>query len=143
MPRHHHQLTVTTTAPLQCCDLTEAVQQWVRRTGVRDGLLTILSAHTTARIAINERDDRLQADMVRFLERLAPPDAPYAHNTATVDGRPNAHAHLLALLGSASESLPVVDGALLLGDWQAIFFLELDGPRAARTVHLHLLADAS
>lgn len=140
MSPHHHQLTVETTAPIQLLDVTDAVRDWLATTGVREGLLTLLSAHTTARVVINERDERLQADMVRFLEGLAPAEAPYAHNTATVDGRPNAHAHLLALLGSAGESIPVAQGALLLGAWQSIFLLELDGPRRARTVHLHLLA---
>lgn len=139
MSPRHHQLTVETTAPLQLLDLTDAVRHWLATTGVREGLLTLLSAHTTARVVINERDERLQDDMVRFLAGLAPPEAPYAHNTATVDGRPNAHAHLLALLGSAGESIPVTGGALLLGAWQSIFLLELDGPRHARTVHLHLL----
>ena len=124
---------------MQFIDLSDALRAWVRASGVRDGLLTVTSPHTTARITRNEREAELQGDMVRFLERLAPADAPYRHNLDTVDGRANAHSHLLGLLMPASESIPVVDGELSMGAWQSIFFVELDGPRAVREVQLQLM----
>lgn len=139
MPTHRHHLTLETAAPLELLDLTEAIHQWVRTTGVRDGLLSVTSAHTTARLTINEREPRLQQDMVRFLTALAPPQAGYAHDSDTVDGRANAHAHLLGLLLNTTECIPVVDGALQLGTWQSLFLIELDGPRRARTVLLQLM----
>jgi secondary thiamine-phosphate synthase enzyme len=142
MRLHRHQLTLRTTQPLAFVDLTAEVRAWVRASGVRDGLLTVTSRHTTARLTVNEREPRLQADMVRFLERLAPAGEPYGHNAAPVDDRPNAHAHLLGLFLNATETMPVADGDLLLGAWQSLFFVELDGPREARMVHLQLL-DAS
>ncbi len=135
-----HRLTIATTAPIAFHDLTDEVRAWVRASGVRSGLVTVTSPHTTARITRNERDPALQEDMVRFLGRLAPADAPYAHNEDTVDGRANAHSHLLGLLMPAAESIPVVDGDLAMGGWQALFFVELDGPRPAREVWLQLLA---
>ncbi|HEX4935003.1 MAG TPA: secondary thiamine-phosphate synthase enzyme YjbQ, partial [Gemmatimonadaceae bacterium] len=112
---------------------------WVRASGVRHGLLTVMSPHTTARITINEREGELQRDMVRFLEWIAPADGDYGHNRAPVDDRLNAHAHLVGLFLNASESIPVADGDLLLGGWQSLFFVELDGPREARDVVLHLM----
>jgi secondary thiamine-phosphate synthase enzyme len=139
MPVHRHTITLATTAPLQFIDLSEHLRAWVQASGVRDGLLTVTSPHTTARITRNEREAELQGDMVRFLERLAPSDAPYRHNLDTVDGRANAHSHLLGLLMPASESIPVVEGALAMGAWQSLFLVELDGPRAVREVQLHLL----
>ena len=57
-----------------------------------------------------------------------------------MDGRDNAHSHLLGLFINASESVPVTDGALALGDWQSIFFIELDGPRERRTLEMQLLS---
>lgn len=135
-----HQLALATTAPIDFIDLTEAVRAWVRESGVREGLLTITSPHTTARITRNERERELQRDMVRFLERLAPADGDYGHNQAPVDDRLNAHAHLLGLLMPASETIPVADGDLVLGSWQALFLVELDGPRPRREVHLQLMA---
>jgi len=139
MPPFLHRLHLNTTRPIEFIDLTESVREWVRTTGVRSGLLTVLSPHTTARITLNEREPALQRDMVHFLEQLAPSDRAYGHNQAPVDDRLNAHAHLLGLFLNASESIPVVEGELVLGGWQSLFLLELDGPRTGREVVLHLL----
>lgn len=135
----HHTLTLASTAPIEFIDLTARVRAWVRAQGAQEGLLTVVSPHTTGRIAINELDSPLQRDMVSYLERLAPKDSDYGHNRATVDGRDNAHAHIVALLMPASESIQVRDGELAFGTWQALFFVELDGPRPKREVHLQLL----
>lgn len=134
-----HRLTVATTRPIEIIDLTNEVRTWVRDSHVQHGLLTVMSPHTTARITINEREAELQQDMIRWLEQLAPANAPYGHNRAPVDDRLNAHAHLLGLFLNASESIPVSHGELELGGWQSLFFLELDGPRAQREVKLYLL----
>lgn len=135
-----HRLTVATTQPIEILDITEPVRAWVQSTGVTHGLLTVMSPHTTARITVNERETELQRDMIRWLEALAPATADYGHNRAPVDDRLNAHSHLLGLFMNASESIPLTDGALDLGGWQALFFVELDGPRPQREVKLHLLA---
>jgi secondary thiamine-phosphate synthase enzyme len=139
MPPLRHRLTIATTQPIELVDITDTVREWVRHTGVVSGLLTVMSPHTTARITLNEREAGLQRDMIAWLEQLAPAGNPYGHNNAPVDDRLNAHAHLLGLFLNASESIPVSHGALELGSWQSLFFVELDGPRAEREVHLHLL----
>lgn len=142
MPPRVHRLTLSTQHPLQILDITEDVRAWVRESGVRNGLVTVFSPHTTGRITLNEREDELQRDMVRFLSGLAPADAPYLHNRQPVDDRFNAHAHLLGLFVNASESIPLVDGELIIGAWQSLFFMELDGPRDKRDVVVHLLEGA-
>lgn len=134
-----HRLPLTTVSPIALIDITGQVSEWLHATGVRSGLLTVMSPHTTARVTINERETELQRDMVRWLEALAPAGVPYGHNLAPVDDRLNAHSHLLGLFMNASESIPVENGALDLGGWQSLFFVELDGPRAVREVKLHLL----
>jgi secondary thiamine-phosphate synthase enzyme len=134
-----HRLLVATSRPIEILDITAPVREWVRASGVLQGLLTVMSPHTTARITLNEREAELQEDMIRWLEQLAPADAPYGHNRAPVDDRLNAHAHLLGLFVNASETIPVRNGDLELGGWQALFFIELDGPRMEREVKLHLL----
>lgn len=140
MPILTRQLSLATTQPIEAIDVTGEVRRWVASTGVRNGLLTLMSRHTTARVNINEREPQLQQDMATFLKRLAPRDGDWLHNRATVDGRDNAHSHLLGLFINASESVPVTDGALALGDWQSIFFIELDGPRERRTLEMQLLS---
>lgn len=124
---------------MEFVDITEAVRAWVESQGIRDGVVTVTTPHTTGRIIVNERDPALQRDMLRQLQWFAPADAAYEHNQHTVDGRDNAHAHLAALFMPASESLHLADGTLQLGTWQALFFVELDGPRERREVHVQVL----
>jgi secondary thiamine-phosphate synthase enzyme len=135
------QIELVTTAPIQLIDITARVRERVQVNGLRHGLVTLISNHTTARVNLNENEERLQQDMVTFLKRLVPRDGDYGHNIAPVDDRDNAHAHLLGLFANASESIPVMDGELLLGEWQAVFFLELDGPRPRRQVTVQLLGE--
>ncbi|MBX3131883.1 MAG: secondary thiamine-phosphate synthase enzyme YjbQ [Gemmatimonadaceae bacterium] len=141
MPVRRHSLRLRTSAAIEFVDLTAEVRAWAESQGLRDGLLTVSSPHTTARIVINERDPALQRDMLRHLQQFAPADAAYEHNQHTVDGRNNAHAHLAALYLPTSEHLVLSDGQVQLGDWQALFFVELDGPRELREVHLQLLGE--
>jgi secondary thiamine-phosphate synthase enzyme len=134
-----HPISLATTEPVQVIDITAQVQLAFQSTGILHGLLTLISPHTTARINLNEREEMLQRDMVEFLSRLAPRDRDYLHNRHPVDGRDNAHAHLLGLFMNASQTVPIADGRLMLGGWQSIFFIELDGPRPARQVLLQFL----
>lgn len=141
MRTQRHTLTLKTESAIEFVDVTEAVREWVEAQGVKDGIVTVSSPHTTARIAVNERDAALQRDMLRHLQWFAPADAAYEHNQHTVDGRDNAHAHLAALFLPASEVLQIADGRLQLGTWQALFFVELDGPRERRELQLSVMGE--
>ena len=132
-------VTLETTAPIELVDISEQVRACCAASGVHDGLVTLISRHTTAAISLNEREPQLQRDMVTFLKRLVPRDGDYLHNLAPVDDRDNAHAHLLGLFMNASETIPIAGGELLLGGWQSVFFVELDGPRRERRVTLQFL----
>jgi secondary thiamine-phosphate synthase enzyme len=134
-----HRIELATVEPIQILDITGMVREWVASSGVKDGLLTLISVHTTARVNVNEREPQLQRDMVTYLKRLVPRDGDWLHNLAHVDGRNNAHAHLLGLSMNASETIPIAGGALVLGEWQSIFFIELDGPRERREIDLQIL----
>ncbi|MBM3421931.1 MAG: YjbQ family protein [Chlorobi bacterium] len=132
-------ITLETRKPVEIIDITEKIREAAAASGLADGTLTILSRHSTAFVNINEKEDRLLEDMETFLKRIVPRDGNYLHNIAPVDGRDNAHAHLLGLFMNASESIPFSDGRLLLGTWQSVFFVELDGPRPRREVLLHIM----
>jgi secondary thiamine-phosphate synthase enzyme len=134
-----HRLELATAEPIQIIDLTDQLRDWVAASAIKDGLLTVASPHTTARINVNECEPELQRDMVTYLKRMAPLDGNWRHNIAPVDDRPNAHSHILGLFMNSSETIPIAAGNLVLGEWQSIFFIELDGPRPHRFVELHLL----
>jgi secondary thiamine-phosphate synthase enzyme len=135
------RLALETTDGIQLLDITDEVAAIVRSTGIRDGIVTIVSRHTTAAVRIQEDEPLLLEDLLEFLRRLAPKDAHYQHNDFRIrthhmhpDESPNGHSHCLQFLLGTSESVPVMDGELQLGQWQRIFLVELDGPRPKREV---------
>ena len=138
------ELPATTTRRVEFVDLTEAVARWVEGSGVSSGLVHVQSLHTTTGVILNEHEPRLLEDFRRQLERWAPRAAPWRHNDlaarpeAPPDERPNADAHLRALLLGSSQCLGLTAGRLHLGRWQRLFLVELDGPRRRR-VGLHAI----
>ena len=135
------RLALETREPIQFLDITDEVAAIVRSTGVRDGIVTIVSRHTTAAVRIQEDEPLLLEDLLGFLRRLAPSNVHYQHNDFRVrthplhdDESPTGPSHCLQFLLGTSESVPVMDGQLQLGQWQRIFLVELDGPRPKREV---------
>jgi secondary thiamine-phosphate synthase enzyme len=127
--------------PVEVLDLTSQLLSFCRKLSSKRGLIVISSAHTTACIRINEKCAALEKDLTRFLSGLADPKAPYVHNEQPVDGRPNAHSHLLSYLLASSETVVLEDGTPLLGQWQNVFFVELDGPRKNRQAHFTFIGE--
>jgi len=120
----------------QFMDITSSVTAAVEASQVQEGSVTVFSRHTTAAVKINENEPLLLQDMARFLEQFAPRDAEYRHNdfeirtaNMTEDECPNGHSHCQHLILSASETIPIVEGKVVLGQWQSIFVIELDRPR--------------
>lgn len=140
MKHHLEEIGFETSGPVEFIDITERVRRVLSSSGVKDGLVTVFTRHTTTAVKINERCERLQEDMLSFLER-AVPGAAYRHDEDTVDGRANARSHIMSLLLSASETVPAAGGELVLGDWQSIFFVELDGPRERRGVCVKIMGE--
>jgi len=127
---------VATTRPTQFIDLTSRLEALVATTGIRAGLLNVQSMHTTAAIVVNEHEPLLIEDFVRMIQAAAPINGFYRHNNLTIrtvnmtpGERQNGHAHCRALTLPTSACLNVVDGRLLLGRWQRVFLVELDGPQ--------------
>lgn len=104
-------------------DITAFVAQAVAASGVEEGVCHVFVPHTTAAVLINEgADPAVGEDILAALGAMLP-KIPFKH----VEG--NADAHILASLVGSSVTVPVSEGQLQLGTWQAVFFLELDGPR--------------
>ena len=134
--RHTTRIHLATTHPTQFIDLTDRLERLVADAGLRFGILNVQTLHTTTAIVVNEHEPLLLADFQSVLEAAAPGDGRYQHDDThartvnLMDGeRPNGHAHCRALLLPPSACLNVTGGRLLLGRWQRVFFVELDGPR--------------
>jgi secondary thiamine-phosphate synthase enzyme len=134
-------ITFATDEHLQFIDITDKVKATLAKSGVTKGILNVYSNHTTASIKINERCERLQKDMEKLLDAIAPRENEYQHDTATIDGRENAHSHLMSLVLNSSETMPVAYGKLHIGEWQSVFFIELDGPRHWREVFVSVMGE--
>jgi secondary thiamine-phosphate synthase enzyme len=131
---------VPTDDRVQVVDVTDRVVALVGRAGIREGLASLCSLHTTCAVFINESQRALRADMKSFLERVVDEDAAWMHNDPAHSDcdRANADAHLRAMLLGHGLSLQVSGGEVVLGQWQRILLAELDGPRP-RTLRLQIM----
>ncbi len=133
----HTRIQIATERPTQFIDITDRLRELVAEAGIRFGFVNVQTLHTTTAIVVNEFEPLLLADFSTLLQNVAPCDAGYRHDDVTArtvnltaDERVNGHAHCRALILGASACLNVIDGRLLLGRWQRVFMVELDGPRA-------------
>jgi len=122
-------------------DLGEPVQAALSESDIQNGVVIVSSRHTTTALVINEFEQRLVDDVKQFFSSLVPADGDYLHNDiylrdCSPDEPENAHSHIMAMLLSSSESVPVVNGELQLGQWQSVILLELDGPRTRQVTIL-------
>jgi secondary thiamine-phosphate synthase enzyme len=130
---------IATARSCECIDVTDRVRAIVRETGVEAGLCHVAVLHATAAIVVNENDDpNIGVDLLSALDRMIPQHAGWLHDR--VDN--NAAAHIKASILGPAETLPVADGDLLLGTWQGIMLVELDGPRANRRVAVTIIPGA-
>lgn len=117
-------LRISTEKRNQMVEITDQVAGALSRNGMQSGICVLYVPHTTAGVAINENaDPDVVADVTRFLARLIPQHAGFAH----VEG--NSDSHIKAILTGSSATVLVENNRLLLGRWQGIYFCEFDGPR--------------
>src|SRR5262245_62252033 len=118
------ELRIRTTASREMVDLTTRVAEIVARAGIAEGLCNVYVPHATAAVVVNENDDpNVCTDVLDALDRLIPAGV-WRHDRA--DG--NAASHIQAAIMGPGETIPVRGGKLLLGTWQAVMLVELDGP---------------
>ena len=141
------KLTIQTGSSPDFVEITAPVVEFIQKSGVRHGLALVFSQHTTAAIVIHERAPGSIQELTDLLNAAAPPTAEYRHNDFTVRTVnmtefevPNGHSHCQHLLLRTSETIPVVDGELVLGDDQGIYLIELDHART-RDVIIQLVGE--
>jgi len=121
------RITPDTNYLTEMIDITEPVAHEVMKLGIRDGLCTVFTPHTTASVVLFEKTDpKLRRDFLASLSRIAPAEMNYES-----DGD-NTAAHIKSTICGPRIVVPVRDGQLYLGEWQGIFFCEFDGPRQER-----------
>jgi secondary thiamine-phosphate synthase enzyme len=130
----HVAVDLQTTQRHEMIDITQKVKSAVRASGVDSGICVIYVPHTTAGIAVNENTDpTVRTDILSAIQRTVPREQGFVHPEG------NSDSHAQSVLVGASQSFIVDHGKLVLGHWQAIYFVELDGPRS-RQVLIKVLA---
>ena len=147
MKSHTVYKTFRTSKRREFVRITTDVQAAVDESGVREGMVLVCAMHITAGVWVNDDEPGIQADALEWLDKLAPPtwqapandvarallpaDGDYRHHWG---GEDNGDAHLKNLLVHHQVVVPITDGRLDLGPWQAIFYYEFDGLRSKRLV---------
>ncbi len=121
-----------TSERMQLINITDRINDIVRKSGIRDGLVHLQSLHTTTAVFINEWQDALLSDVRVLLNELVAGDRPWRHNDLEHSDceRRNADSHLRGMLMGQTLCLQVRNSAVLLGTWQSIVLAEFDGPRS-------------
>ncbi len=134
MTSHTEYLTFTLPSRMGFENITPAVEDAVRKSGVREGLVLVNAMHITASVFINDDEPGLHRDYAGWLEALAPFDASparYAHNRT---GEDNADAHMKRQIMGREVVVAITNGALDFGPWEQIFYGEFDGRRPKRVL---------
>jgi secondary thiamine-phosphate synthase enzyme len=135
------RIQVQTRKAEEALDITPQVDEVIRRSGIKQGLVNVMTTHTSSGLLVTEGIPCLEEDILTHLARLMPEDQDYHHRRyLDYDGRLgfNADAHLKSVLGGISCTFPVEDGKMVRGSRQTIYFMEYDGP-LLRTYVVQLL----
>jgi|WetSurMetagenome_2_1015567.scaffolds.fasta_scaffold635826_2 secondary thiamine-phosphate synthase enzyme len=119
--------------------LTDQVNEFVRASGLQNGLVTVFLQHTTGSVIIDEYDAGILADMQDMFERIAPSDYPYKHHMRGVDF--NGHAHMRTALMQAGVTVPLIQGKLALGTYQDILVIDDQVDQDPRYVVLQVMGE--
>lgn len=118
-------------------DITEMVASAISHSGIRSGMCLIHSLHSTSAIILNENESGLRTDILKKISEDYPAGTGWQHDR--IDD--NADGHLAGAFIGPSLTLPVKEGRPVLGTWQSVFFLELDGPRTGRRILVEIMGE--
>ena len=121
-------------------NITGQVQEALKETRLRAGILTLFIKHTTASVLIIEDEPGIRADTKALWERLIPADPGWQHNVRNA-GEDNGHSHLRGQLQGQSLTIPFNDGAMTLGTWQQIVVLDFDTRARTRDLVLQVIGE--
>ena len=126
-------LRISTSQLKQVVDLTDQVETLIRKAKIREGLCALFITHTTAALTTGEIGEGTEQDLLEVVEQMIPKiQFRHAHNPS------HAWSHMASSILGPSLTIPVSAGKLVLGTWQSVLLIELDGPRE-RDVHVILI----
>lgn len=108
-------------------DITNQIEVIIKESEVEEGSVLVFTGHTTGSVHLNNADRDLQIDFHDIMTKLVPPSDEYHHNKG--DYGKNTDAHIKSTIIGQSLSIPITMGRMTLGQWQAVYFSEFDGPR--------------
>ena len=124
------EIFLSTSKKQELIDISDKINSIIKKSKIKNGLCNIFAAHATAAIIINENyDPNICLDLIDALDKLIPSGI-WRHDK--IDG--NADAHIKSAILGPSETIPIKNGELQLGKWQALQFCEFDGPRQDRKI---------
>lgn len=112
-------------------NITDEVEEIVRKSGIKEGMVLVSAMHITAGVYVNDAESGLISDIDKWLEELAPFDINYNHHRT---GETNGDSHLKSLLIGHEVIVPITAGRLDFGTWQQIYYAEFDGQREKRVI---------
>lgn len=136
---HAEKITENTSGFCDIIDLTAKIRDSLKKTRLKNGLITLFVAGSTAALTTIEHEPGLVQDLKEFVEKLIPSDRKYHHDDRWGDD--NGFAHLRASLFGPSVSIPVQDGAPVLGTWQQVILIDFDNRSRSREIVLQLIGD--
>ena len=156
---HYEEIQIQTDSGISVHDVTKEVASIVDKTSVKEGVVTVLSKHSTVGISINEMEGRLVDDIRQFFLTVVDPNKPWLHNDLDYRVGPpgypggdeawrdfrrtqpvNTHSHLIAMMLGTSESIPISEGKMKKGTFQNIMVIEADGfEKKKRTVCIQVM----
>lgn len=122
-----------------CVNITETVQNALRRANIHEGQVTVFVPGSTAGVTTVEYESGVVQDLAGALERLFPENLRYAHHETAGDD--NGFSHIRAAFIGPSLTIPVIGGRLTLGTWQQIVFIDFDSDPRSRTYHIQIIGN--
>lgn len=136
---HNSSIKLRTAGYSDCKDITPDLEDCVKESRVRDGLVTVMVSGSTAAVTTIEFESGAVSDLKRALDRIAPIELEYAHNLRWGDG--NGFSHVRAALMKPSLTIPLVRGKLALGTWQQVVFIDFDNKPRTRSLVVQVMGE--
>lgn len=130
----NERFVFSTKGEIDFMDLTGKVQEVVRKSGIKNGLIHVFAPHATGILILTEHEPSLDSDIKNFLEKIIPKHGGYRHPS-------NAHSHLRSMLLSPDKTLPIIDSEAIFGTWQSLVFVETDVYPRRRTIIMQAIGE--